>query len=105
MESMDLLQVFVEATNLKVDRIGRYISVMETRAAFCKKEATRLAQRARRAESKIDRTKQMVLYYLEKHGQMRLETAETTLRRQKNSQDSVIITNDGAIQVILRRTS
>ena len=52
-ESMDLLQVFVEALNLKVDRIGRYLSVMETRAAFCRKEAARLVseQSGRRARS------------------------------------------------------
>src|SRR5215470_2192181 len=44
---------------------GRYLSVMEKRATHCKKEAARLAARARRTESKIGRTKQMVLYYLE----------------------------------------
>ena len=101
--SMDLLQVFAEAMNLKVDRIGRYLSVMETRAAHCKKEAARLAARAKRAESKIGRTKQMVLYYLESHNLARLESNETTLRRQKNSQDSVIIANDAAIPADLKR--
>ena len=102
-ESTDLLRVFVEAINLKVDRIGRYVSVMETRAAYCRKEGARLAARAKRAESKIDRTKQVVLWYLEKHDQMKLETAETTLRRQKNLQDSVIITNDAVIPADLRQ--
>jgi hypothetical protein len=34
---------------------------------------------------------------------MKLETAETTLRRQKNSQDSVIITNDASIPADLRQ--
>ena len=52
-QSMDLLQVFAEAMNLKIDRIGRYLSVMETRAAHCKKEAARLAARAKRAESRV----------------------------------------------------
>jgi hypothetical protein len=46
-ESMDRLQVFAEAMNIKVDRIGRYLSVMETRATHCKKEAARLAARAK----------------------------------------------------------
>ena len=102
-ESMDRLQVFAEAMNLKVDRIGRYLSVMETRATHCKKEAARLAARAKRAENKIGRTKQMVLYYLESHNLARLETDETTLRRQKNSQDSVIVANDAVIPVDLKR--
>ena len=102
-ESMDRLQVFAEAMNLKVDRIGRYLSVMETRATHCKKEAARLAARAKRAENKIGRTKQMVLYYLESHNLARLETDETTLRRQKNSQDSVIVANDAVIPADLKR--
>jgi hypothetical protein len=102
-QSMDLLQVFAEAMNLKVDRIGRYLSVMETRATHCKKESARLAARAKRAESKIGRTKQMVLYYLESHNLARLESNETTLRRQKNSQDSVIVANDATIPPDLKR--
>jgi hypothetical protein len=64
---------------------------------IAKKEAAHLAARAQRAESKIGRTKQMVLYCLDSHNLTRLETDETTLRRQKNSQDSVIITNADAI--------
>jgi len=101
--SMDLLQVFVEALNVKVDRIGRYLSVMETRAAFCRKEAARLTQRAKRAESKIERTKHMVLYYLESHDLTRVESDQTTLRRQKNLQHSVIVTKDAAIPAVLRQ--
>ena len=102
-ESMDLLKVFVDALNLKVDRIGGYLSVMEARAAYCRKEATRMTQRAKRAENKIDRAKQMVLYYLESHQLTRLESDHTTLRRQKNSQDSVIISNDAAIPAELKQ--
>ena len=48
-EAMDRLQLFCQAINVKVDRIGRYLSVMETRAAHCKQEAARYAQRAKRA--------------------------------------------------------
>ena len=102
-EAMDRLQAFAEAMNLKVDRIGRYLSVMETRAAYCRKEAARLAARAKRAESKIERTKQMVLYYLATHNLTKLETDNTTLRRQKNSQDSVIVRNAEGIPSELKR--
>jgi hypothetical protein len=100
---MDQLQAFAEALNVKVGRIGRYRAAMEARAAHCKKEAARYTVRAKRAESKIERTKQMVLYYLESHNLTQLETDDTTLRRQKNSQDSVIVTNAAAIPPDLKR--
>jgi hypothetical protein len=102
-EAMDRLQVFCQAMNVKVDRIGRYLAVMESRAEHCRKEAARYAARAKRAQSKIDRTKAMVLYYLEAHDLKQLETEDTTLRRQKNSQDSVLVTNPDAIPPDLKR--
>jgi hypothetical protein len=102
-ESMDRLQALAEAMNVKVDRIGRYLAVMEARAAHCKKEAARYTARAKRAESKIERTKQMVLFHLESHNLTQLETDDTTLRRQKNSQDSVIVTNAASIPPDLKR--
>ena len=102
-EAMDSLQVFCQAMNVKVDRIGRYLAVMEVCAERCRKEAARYATRARRAQSKIDRTKSMVLYYLESHDLKQLETEDTTLRRQKNSQDSVLVTNPDAIPPDLKR--
>jgi hypothetical protein len=102
-EAMDRLQVFCQAMNVKVDRIGRYLAVMEVCAEHCRKEAARYAARAKRAQSKIDRTKAMVLYYLESHDLKQLETEDTTLRRQKNSQDSVIVSNPDAIPSDLKR--
>jgi hypothetical protein len=102
-EAMERLQLFCQAMNVKVDRIGRYLSVMETRAAHCKQEAARYAQRAKRAQSKIDRTKGMVLYYLESHDLKQVESDSFTLRRQKNSQDSVIVSNPDATPPDLKR--
>jgi hypothetical protein len=102
-EAMDRLQLFCQAMNVKVDRIGRYLAVMEVRSEHCKKEAARYTARAKRAQSKIDRTKAMVLYYLESHDLKQLETEDTTLRRQKNSQDSVLVTNPDAIPPDLKR--
>jgi hypothetical protein len=64
--------------NVKVDRIGRYLAVMETRAEHCKQEAARHAQRAKRAQSKIDRTKSMVSYYLESHDLKQVESDDFT---------------------------
>jgi hypothetical protein len=102
-ESMDRLALYAKAMNLKVDRIGRYLSQMQTRAAHCKKEAERYAERYKRAERKIERTKSMVLYYLESHDLRQLESDSFTLRRQKNSQDSVIVSNAEAIPEDLRK--
>jgi hypothetical protein len=102
-EAMDRLELFCQAMNVKVDRVGRYLAVMEVRAEHCRKEAARYTARAKRAQSKIDRTKAMVLYYLESHDLKQLETEDTTLRRQKNSQDSVLVTNPDAIPPDLKR--
>jgi hypothetical protein len=100
---MDRLQLFCRAMNLKVDRIGHYLAIMKTRAAHCKEEATRYAARAKRAESKIARTESMVLYYLESHDLKQLETDDFTFRRQKNSQDSVIVREAQAVPPELNR--
>ncbi len=102
-DAMDRLQLFCQAMNVKVDRIGRHLAVMKTRATHCKQEAARYAARTTRAESKIARTESVVLYYLETHDLKQLETDDTTLRRQKNSQDSVIIRNLEAVPPELRR--
>jgi Siphovirus Gp157 len=72
-EAMERLQLFCQAMNVKIDRIGRYLGVMKTRAVHCKQEAARYAARAKRAESKIARTESMVLYYLESHDLKRLK--------------------------------
>jgi Siphovirus Gp157 len=102
-EAMERLQLFCQAMDVKVDRIGRFLRIMETRAEHCKKEAARYATRARRAQSKIDRTQEMVLYYLASHDLKKLESQEFTLRRQKNSQDSVKITQPESIPEFLRQ--
>jgi hypothetical protein len=102
-EAMDRLQVFCQAMYVKVDRIGRYLAVMELRVEHCRQEAARYAARAKRAQSKIDRTKSMVLYCLESHDLKQLETEDITLRRQKNSQDGVIVSNPDSIPPDLKR--
>jgi hypothetical protein len=96
-EAMDALELFAKAIHLKINRIGGYLAAMETRAAHCKAQAQRFATRARRADSKILRTKRMVLEYLAIHDFKKVESDDFTLRRQKNSVDSVIITNAESI--------
>jgi len=102
-EAMERFQLFCEAMDVKIDRIGRFLRVMETRAEYCKKESARYAARARRAQSKIERTESMVLYYLASHDLKKIESHEFTLKRNKNSQDSVEITHPENIPDNLRR--
>jgi hypothetical protein len=87
-------QEFCTAFDLKVDRIGQFLINLNARAEHCRGEAARLSERARTAENKAARTKQMVLYFLESRGINKVEGLEITLRRQKNSQDSIIVHNE-----------
>jgi hypothetical protein len=86
-------QEFCEARGEKVDRIGRFVRMMEAREQFCRSEAVRLSDRARAAAGKVERTKNMVLYYLLSQDLKKIEGQQFTLRAQKNSHDSVRITD------------
>jgi hypothetical protein len=90
-------QQFCEAHGEKVDRIGRFVRMMEAREQFCRSEAGRLNDRARIAAGKVERTKNMVLYYLLSRDLKKIEGREFTLRAQRNSQDSVRITDEAAV--------
>ena len=90
-------QMFCEAHGEKVDRIGRFLRMMEAREQYCRSEAARLGDRARAAASRVERTKNMVLYYLLNRDLKKIEGQQFTLRMQKNSQDSVRITDEAAV--------
>jgi len=90
-------QQFCEAHGDKVDRIGRFVRIMEAREQYCRSESARLADRARAAAGKVERTKNMVLYYLLSRDLKKIEGYQFTLRAQKNGQDSVRITNRAAV--------
>lgn len=100
---MDRFQQFCEAHGEKVDRIGRFLRMMEARVQFCRSEAARLNDRARISDHKIEQTKNMVLYYLKSRELKKIEGQEFTLRLQKNSQDSVRITDQTQLPVRFRR--
>jgi len=102
-EAMERFQLFCQAMDVKIDGIGRFLRIMETRAEYCRKESARYAARARRAQSKIERTESVVLYYLASHDLKKIESHEFTLKRNKNSQDSVEITRPESIPADLRR--
>jgi len=94
---MARFQQFCEASSEKIDRIGRFVRIMEAREQFCRSEAGRLSDRARIAAGKVERTKNMVLYYLLSRDLKKIEGREFTLRAQRNSQDSVRITDEAAV--------
>jgi Gp157 protein len=102
-ELVDRFQQFCSAHDEKVDRIGRFLRQMEAREQFCRSEAARLSDRARTAAGKVGRTKNMVLYYLMSRDLKAIEGREFTLRAQKNSQDSVRITDETVLPVAFRR--
>jgi hypothetical protein len=94
---------FCEVHGEKVDRIGRFVRMMEAREQYCRAEAARLGERARSAANKADRTKSMVLFYLMSRGLRKIEGREFTLRIQKNSQDSVRILDELSLPTAYRR--
>ena len=93
-ERLNRFQEFCGAHRGKVDRIGRFLRMMEARTLYCRNEANRLQERARSSERKCDQTKLMALYYLESRGMTKVEGLEYTLRKQHNSQDSVRIIDE-----------
>jgi hypothetical protein len=102
-ESKNRFQQLCDVFGDKVDRIGRFIRVMEARAAYCKGESARLATRGRIAENKVYQTKAFILYFLQSREVTKMEGKQFTLRRQKNPQDSVRITDPAQIPLRLKR--
>jgi Siphovirus Gp157 len=88
---------FCAARGEKVDRIGSFVRIMEAREQYCRGESARLTDRARAAAGKVERTKNMVLYYLLSRDLKKIEGQQFTLRAQKNSQDSVRIIDEAAV--------
>ena len=102
-ERVARFQQFCSAHDEKVDRIGRFLRQMEAREQFCRAEASRLSDRARSTAGRVERTRNMVLYYLMSRDLKAIEGREFTLRAQKNSQDSVRITDEGALPAAFRK--
>ena len=102
-ESIERFHMFCDAYGEKVDRIGRFIRVMEARTAYCKAEAARLVARGKSAENKVEQTKLLILYYLQSHELTKMEGKQFALRCQKNSQDSVRINDLELIPLRLKR--
>jgi len=96
-ELLSRFREFCDAHGEKVDRIGRFVRMMEARERFCRAEAARLGERARETANKVERAKSMVLFYLMSREVRKIEGRQFTLRIQKNSQDSVRILDESSL--------
>ncbi len=101
-ELLERFQQFCQAESDKVDRIGRFLTLMDSRLKYCRQQAEHFQKRARSADAKIVGTKNMELYFLATRGLKKIEGKEFTLRQQKNSQDSVEITDAGQVPINYR---
>lgn len=98
---LEQFYAFCRAHQEKVDRIGRFIRMMEAREEFCRNEASRLMDRARVAAGKVNRTKSMVMFYLLSRDMKKVEGLEYTLRVQKNAQESVKLKDNAELPLAL----
>jgi hypothetical protein len=101
-ELLEQFRQFCQAESDKVDRIRRFLTLMDSRLKYCRQQADHFQKRARSADAKIVGTKNIVLYFLAVRGLKKIEGKEFTLRLQKNSQDSVEITDAGLVPMPFR---
>jgi len=101
-ELLERFRQFCEAESEKVDRIGRFLTLMDNRLRYCRQQAEHFQKRARTADAKVVNTKNMVLYFLMSRGLKKIDGKEFTLRMQKNSQDSVEITDAAQVPLTCR---
>lgn len=101
-ELLERFRLFCEAESEKVDRIGRFLTLMDSRLKYCRQQAEHFQKRARAADAKVANTKNMVLYFLMSRGLKKIEGKEFTLRMQKNGQDSVEITEAAQVPLACR---
>src|SRR5260370_20612871 len=66
-EAMERFQLFCQAMDVKIDRIGRFLRGMETSAEYCKKWPARYGARSKKAQNKIHTTGTMDLYFPATH--------------------------------------
>lgn len=101
-ELLERFRQFCEAESEKVDRIGRFLALMDSRLKYCRQQAEHFQKHARTADAKLCSTRNMVLYFLAARGLKKIEGKEFTLRLQKNSQDSIEITDANQVPITCR---
>ncbi len=77
-ELLERFQQFCQAESEKVDRIGRFLTLMDSRLKYCRQQAEHFQKRARSADAKIVGTKNMVLYFLMPLGDSRRSRAKSS---------------------------
>jgi hypothetical protein len=87
-ELLERFKQFCETESDKMDRIGRFLCLMDNRLKYCRQQVEHFQKRARTVEAKGGSTRNMVLDFLAAQGLKKIEGKEFTLRAQKNSQDS-----------------
>jgi Siphovirus Gp157 len=85
----------------RVDRIGYFLNLMKSRTVYCRAQAARLSERACTAENKGRENQKYGSLFLRSRGLRKIEGREFTLRVQKNSQDSVVISDEQEVPLRL----
>ncbi|MGH9631119.1 MAG: siphovirus Gp157 family protein, partial [Bryobacteraceae bacterium] len=88
---------YVEAFGYKVDRIANYIKAQKVEAETAAREAQRLTARQKAAENREKRLKSMLVYYMNARELRQLRGALNTITLQRNSQPSLIVTDEARI--------
>ncbi len=82
---------YCEAFGTKVDNIANYIKSQEYEARNAKAEIDRLQARQAAAESKVERLKGLLKYFMESRGIPSMKGRLNTISLRKNSQDSLVV--------------
>lgn len=82
---------YCEAFGTKVDNIANYIKSQEYEAQNAKAEIDRLQARQAAAESKVERLKGLLKYFMESRGIPSMKGRLNTISLRKNSQDSLVV--------------
>ena len=96
---------YCEAFGAKVDNIANYIKSQEFEARNAKIEIDRLQSRQVAAESKVERLKGLVKYFMETRSLRSMKGRLNTISLRKNSQDSLIVNSADRIPAEYWRVS
>jgi hypothetical protein len=93
----EVLDAYLKEEVRKVDNVAGYVRWCVSMEKTAKEEADRVAARAKSWKARVERIKEMTLYAMQAFGVTHLETATNRLRRQNNSQASVVIDDEAAV--------
>jgi hypothetical protein len=87
----DAVVRYFDAHLHKVDRIAAYVKAQEAEAWVAGREAERLAARQKAARNRAERTKAMLVYFMNARGVRQLRGSLNTIGLQGNSNASLIV--------------